>query len=147
MCFHIYMNNKIQRSVYTVPGAQLRISSTHSPGDTFPVGETAVYYTATDQSGNNRTCELIITVQGNYNYRLTYTFYFNQSFSMYRLYGYWKYPLCCNAQFTLSTELTLTLYYTWVFNQNKYPAENSAELQSLLTGSFYTWWPVNIHST
>ncbi|KAK3545348.1 hypothetical protein QTP70_004069 [Hemibagrus guttatus] len=45
-------------------GAQLNISNTHSSGDTFPVGETAVYYTATDPSGNNRTCELIITVQG-----------------------------------------------------------------------------------
>ncbi|GAA6078945.1 sushi, von Willebrand factor type A, EGF and pentraxin domain-containing protein 1 isoform X1, partial [Tachysurus ichikawai] len=47
-------------------GAQLNISSTHSSGDTFPVGETAVYHTATDPSGNNRTCELIITVQGKY---------------------------------------------------------------------------------
>uniref|UniRef100_A0A8B9JCB5 Sushi, von Willebrand factor type A, EGF and pentraxin domain-containing protein 1 n=1 Tax=Astyanax mexicanus TaxID=7994 RepID=A0A8B9JCB5_ASTMX len=45
-------------------GAVLNISSTHSSGDVFPVGETAVYYTATDPSGNNRTCELIITVQG-----------------------------------------------------------------------------------
>ncbi|XP_055055760.2 sushi, von Willebrand factor type A, EGF and pentraxin domain-containing protein 1 isoform X1 [Misgurnus anguillicaudatus] len=45
-------------------GAYLNISSTHSSGDAFPVGETSVYYTATDPSGNNRTCELIITVQG-----------------------------------------------------------------------------------
>ncbi|XP_051576791.1 sushi, von Willebrand factor type A, EGF and pentraxin domain-containing protein 1 isoform X5 [Myxocyprinus asiaticus] len=45
-------------------GAHLNISSTHSSGDVFPVGETSVYYTATDPSGNNRTCELIITVQG-----------------------------------------------------------------------------------
>ncbi|XP_072543610.1 sushi, von Willebrand factor type A, EGF and pentraxin domain-containing protein 1 isoform X2 [Salminus brasiliensis] len=45
-------------------GARLNISSTHTSGDAFPVGETAVYYTATDPSGNNRTCELIITVQG-----------------------------------------------------------------------------------
>ncbi|TRY57481.1 hypothetical protein DNTS_014228 [Danionella cerebrum] len=45
-------------------GASLNISSTHSSGDIFPAGETSVYYTATDPSGNNRTCELIITVQG-----------------------------------------------------------------------------------
>ncbi|XP_035375850.1 sushi, von Willebrand factor type A, EGF and pentraxin domain-containing protein 1 isoform X3 [Electrophorus electricus] len=45
-------------------GAWLNISSTHSSGDAFPIGETAVYYTATDPSGNNRTCELIITVEG-----------------------------------------------------------------------------------
>uniref|UniRef100_A0A8C1SD31 Sushi, von Willebrand factor type A, EGF and pentraxin domain-containing protein 1 n=1 Tax=Cyprinus carpio TaxID=7962 RepID=A0A8C1SD31_CYPCA len=45
-------------------GAYLNISSIHSSGDVFPVGETLVYYTATDPSGNNRTCELIITVQG-----------------------------------------------------------------------------------
>ncbi|XP_056124585.1 sushi, von Willebrand factor type A, EGF and pentraxin domain-containing protein 1 isoform X2 [Rhinichthys klamathensis goyatoka] len=45
-------------------GAYLNISSTHSSGDVFPVGETSVYYIATDPSGNNRTCELIITVQG-----------------------------------------------------------------------------------
>ncbi|XP_051756633.1 sushi, von Willebrand factor type A, EGF and pentraxin domain-containing protein 1 isoform X4 [Ctenopharyngodon idella] len=45
-------------------GGYLNISSTHSSGDVFPVGETSVYYTATDPSGNNRTCELIITVQG-----------------------------------------------------------------------------------
>lgn len=42
----------------------MNISSTHSSGDVFPVGETLVYYTARDPSGNNRTCELIITVQG-----------------------------------------------------------------------------------
>lgn len=58
-------------TVYTVPGASLNVSSTHSSGDTFSVGETAVYYTATDPSGNNRTCELIVTVQGKDCYRLT----------------------------------------------------------------------------
>lgn len=50
--------------VLVFPGDQLNISSTHFSGDVFPVGETPVYYTATDPSGNNRTCELIITVQG-----------------------------------------------------------------------------------
>lgn len=73
--------------VYTVPGAQLNISSTHSSGDTFPVGETAVYYTATDPSSNNRTCELIITVQGKYFYSLTFTFHFSQLISLYRTYN------------------------------------------------------------
>lgn len=50
--------------LFVFSGAYLNISSTHSSGDVFPVGETSVYYTATDPSGNNRTCELIITVQG-----------------------------------------------------------------------------------
>uniref|UniRef100_A0AAY4CTR2 Sushi, von Willebrand factor type A, EGF and pentraxin domain-containing protein 1 n=1 Tax=Denticeps clupeoides TaxID=299321 RepID=A0AAY4CTR2_9TELE len=45
-------------------GAPLNISSSHIPGSLFPDGETSVFYTATDPSGNNRTCELIITVQG-----------------------------------------------------------------------------------
>ncbi|XP_076145380.1 sushi, von Willebrand factor type A, EGF and pentraxin domain-containing protein 1 isoform X2 [Alosa pseudoharengus] len=45
-------------------GARLNISSTHTPGALFPDGETSVFYTATDSSGNNRTCELVITVQG-----------------------------------------------------------------------------------
>uniref|UniRef100_A0A3B3T3R4 Sushi, von Willebrand factor type A, EGF and pentraxin domain-containing protein 1 n=1 Tax=Paramormyrops kingsleyae TaxID=1676925 RepID=A0A3B3T3R4_9TELE len=41
----------------------LSISSTHSPGSVFPTGETVVHYTATDPSGNNRTCDLLIIVQ------------------------------------------------------------------------------------
>uniref|UniRef100_A0A673WK27 Sushi, von Willebrand factor type A, EGF and pentraxin domain-containing protein 1 n=1 Tax=Salmo trutta TaxID=8032 RepID=A0A673WK27_SALTR len=40
------------------------VSTTHTPGSLFPVGETVVSYTATDQAGNNRTCHLTITVQG-----------------------------------------------------------------------------------
>ena len=38
----------------------------------FPIGETvAVTYTATDESGNNSTCKLDITVQGIRRYKLT----------------------------------------------------------------------------
>ncbi|CDQ95509.1 unnamed protein product, partial [Oncorhynchus mykiss] len=45
-------------------GGRLSVSTTHTPGSLFPVGETVVSYTATDQAGNNRTCHLTITVQG-----------------------------------------------------------------------------------
>uniref|UniRef100_A0A8C7T4M1 Sushi, von Willebrand factor type A, EGF and pentraxin domain-containing protein 1 n=1 Tax=Oncorhynchus mykiss TaxID=8022 RepID=A0A8C7T4M1_ONCMY len=40
------------------------VSTTHTPGSLFSVGETVVSYTAADQAGNNRTCDLTITVQG-----------------------------------------------------------------------------------
>ncbi|XP_029470754.1 sushi, von Willebrand factor type A, EGF and pentraxin domain-containing protein 1 [Rhinatrema bivittatum] len=45
-------------------GASLIIRKTHSSGDLFPQGETKVQYTATDLSGNNRTCELQIIIRG-----------------------------------------------------------------------------------
>ncbi|XP_066469620.1 sushi, von Willebrand factor type A, EGF and pentraxin domain-containing protein 1 isoform X1 [Tiliqua scincoides] len=45
-------------------GAALTITKSHLPGDLFPKGETVVQYTATDSSGNNRTCELHIIVRG-----------------------------------------------------------------------------------
>ncbi|XP_064199795.1 sushi, von Willebrand factor type A, EGF and pentraxin domain-containing protein 1 isoform X2 [Anguilla rostrata] len=45
-------------------GGPLKISSTHSPGSVFPMGETVVRYTATDPSGNNRTCDLHVIIQG-----------------------------------------------------------------------------------
>ncbi|XP_060618494.2 sushi, von Willebrand factor type A, EGF and pentraxin domain-containing protein 1 isoform X2 [Anolis sagrei] len=45
-------------------GADLAITKSHSPGDTFPKGETIIWYTATDPSGNNRTCELHVIVRG-----------------------------------------------------------------------------------
>nr|XP_046174411.1 sushi, von Willebrand factor type A, EGF and pentraxin domain-containing protein 1-like isoform X1 [Oncorhynchus gorbuscha] len=45
-------------------GGRLSVYTTHTPGSLFPVGETVVSYTATDQAGNNRTCHLTITVQG-----------------------------------------------------------------------------------
>uniref|UniRef100_A0ABM5FRU3 Sushi, von Willebrand factor type A, EGF and pentraxin domain-containing protein 1 isoform X2 n=1 Tax=Pogona vitticeps TaxID=103695 RepID=A0ABM5FRU3_9SAUR len=45
-------------------GASLSIAKSHSPGDLFPKGETVVQYTATDSSGNNRTCELHIVIRG-----------------------------------------------------------------------------------
>uniref|UniRef100_A0A674AIW7 Sushi, von Willebrand factor type A, EGF and pentraxin domain-containing protein 1 n=1 Tax=Salmo trutta TaxID=8032 RepID=A0A674AIW7_SALTR len=40
------------------------VSTTHTPSSLFSVGETVVSYTAADQAGNNRTCDLTITVQG-----------------------------------------------------------------------------------
>ncbi|XP_075416413.1 sushi, von Willebrand factor type A, EGF and pentraxin domain-containing protein 1 isoform X2 [Tenrec ecaudatus] len=45
-------------------GAALVITRTHSPGDLFPHGETTVQYTATDPSGNNRTCDIHIVIKG-----------------------------------------------------------------------------------
>ncbi|KAM6949553.1 LOW QUALITY PROTEIN: sushi, von Willebrand factor type A, EGF and pentraxin domain-containing protein 1 [Aplochiton taeniatus] len=45
-------------------GGRLVVTSSHSPGSLFPVGETVVQYTATDPAGNNRTCDLTITVRG-----------------------------------------------------------------------------------
>ncbi|XP_061487863.1 sushi, von Willebrand factor type A, EGF and pentraxin domain-containing protein 1 isoform X2 [Rhineura floridana] len=45
-------------------GAAIKITKSHSSGDLFPKGETVVQYTATDSSGNNRTCELHIVIRG-----------------------------------------------------------------------------------
>lgn len=38
------------------------LTSTHNPGDSFPVGTTTVSYTATDQCGNTASCSFDITV-------------------------------------------------------------------------------------
>lgn len=38
------------------------VTSTHSPGSTFPVGVTNVVYTATDDNGNSSTCTFSVTV-------------------------------------------------------------------------------------
>jgi len=38
------------------------LTSTHAPGDTFPVGSTTVTYTSTDPSGNSATTNFVITV-------------------------------------------------------------------------------------
>ncbi|WP_432412021.1 BspA family leucine-rich repeat surface protein [Rasiella sp. SM2506] len=38
------------------------LTSTHLPGDYFPVGTTTVHYTATDTSGNTATCSFVVTV-------------------------------------------------------------------------------------
>lgn len=48
----------------SLSGGRLTVTSSHSPGSQFPVGETLVQYTATDAAGNSRTCNLTITVQG-----------------------------------------------------------------------------------
>ncbi|GCB75815.1 hypothetical protein scyTo_0020401, partial [Scyliorhinus torazame] len=44
-------------------GAPVKIKKTHSPGDIFSRGETVVRYTATDPSGNSRTCDIQITIR------------------------------------------------------------------------------------
>uniref|UniRef100_UPI00398EE43F sushi, von Willebrand factor type A, EGF and pentraxin domain-containing protein 1 n=1 Tax=Pristiophorus japonicus TaxID=55135 RepID=UPI00398EE43F len=44
-------------------GAPLEIKKTHSLGDFFPRGETVVRYTATDPSGNNRTCDIQVVIR------------------------------------------------------------------------------------
>ncbi|XP_077904066.1 sushi, von Willebrand factor type A, EGF and pentraxin domain-containing protein 1 isoform X2 [Ictidomys tridecemlineatus] len=45
-------------------GAVLIITRSHTQGDLFPHGETMVEYTATDPSGNNRTCVIHIVIKG-----------------------------------------------------------------------------------
>nr|XP_043878628.1 sushi, von Willebrand factor type A, EGF and pentraxin domain-containing protein 1 isoform X4 [Solea senegalensis] len=45
-------------------GGRLTVTSSHSPGSLFPVGETVVQYTATDAAENSRICNLTVTVQG-----------------------------------------------------------------------------------
>jgi len=42
-------------------------SSSHNPGDSFPVGTTTVTYTATDDAGNSIECSFDITVEDNEN--------------------------------------------------------------------------------
>ena len=38
------------------------LSSTHNPGDAFPVGSTTVTYTAIDEGGNQSSCSFVVTV-------------------------------------------------------------------------------------
>uniref|UniRef100_A0A8C4N059 Sushi, von Willebrand factor type A, EGF and pentraxin domain-containing protein 1 n=1 Tax=Equus asinus asinus TaxID=83772 RepID=A0A8C4N059_EQUAS len=45
-------------------GAVLVITRSHTPGELFPHGETVVRYTATDPSGNYRTCDIHIVIKG-----------------------------------------------------------------------------------
>nr|XP_033465702.1 sushi, von Willebrand factor type A, EGF and pentraxin domain-containing protein 1 isoform X2 [Epinephelus lanceolatus] len=45
-------------------GGRLTVTSSHTPGSKFPVGETLVQYTATDAAGNSCTCNLTVIVQG-----------------------------------------------------------------------------------
>ena len=40
------------------------LTSTHNPGDSFPVGTTSVTYTATDAAGNTATCRFDVIVNG-----------------------------------------------------------------------------------
>ncbi|XP_042551824.1 sushi, von Willebrand factor type A, EGF and pentraxin domain-containing protein 1 [Dipodomys spectabilis] len=44
-------------------GSDLIITKSHTQGDLFPHGETVVQYTATDPSGNNRTCDIHIVIK------------------------------------------------------------------------------------
>ena len=44
-------------------GHPVQVNSSHEPGP-FPFGETQVTYVAWDESGNNSTCIITITVQG-----------------------------------------------------------------------------------
>ena len=37
------------------------VSSSHQPGDSFPVGTTQVTYTFTDQAGNQAQCSFTVT--------------------------------------------------------------------------------------
>jgi gliding motility-associated-like protein len=40
-------------------------TSTHNPGDTFPIGTTTVTYTAVDLNGNSSTCSFTVTITDN----------------------------------------------------------------------------------
>lgn len=56
------------RYTWTPPTAtdacsQPELSSTHQPGDQFPVGVTTVVYTAKDVSGNTSKCSFVVTVK------------------------------------------------------------------------------------
>ena len=44
---------------------QPTLTSTHQPGDSFPLGTTTVTYTATDDAGNQANCSFNVTVQQN----------------------------------------------------------------------------------
>ncbi|HGY91955.1 MAG TPA: HYR domain-containing protein, partial [Planctomycetes bacterium] len=46
------------------PGAFL--TSTHAPGDVFPLGTTLVSYVATDAAGNMTTCAFNVTIEGDF---------------------------------------------------------------------------------
>ncbi len=41
------------------------VSSTHSPGEIFPLGSTTVVYIAVDPAGNDTTCSFVVTVEDN----------------------------------------------------------------------------------
>ena len=41
----------------------LQVIATHNPGDTFPIGNTAVSYTLIDGSGNVTTCKFVVIVE------------------------------------------------------------------------------------
>ena len=40
------------------------LTSTHNPGDSFPIGTTTVTYTATDAAGNTANCSFEVVVAG-----------------------------------------------------------------------------------
>ncbi len=40
------------------------LTSSHSSGDTFPIGETTVTYTATDEAGNQIEDTFTVTIEG-----------------------------------------------------------------------------------
>ena len=40
------------------------LTSTHNPGDSFPIGTTTVTYTATDAAGNSANCSFDVIVVG-----------------------------------------------------------------------------------
>ena len=42
------------------------LTSTHNPGDSFPIGTTPVTYTSTDATGNTATCTFDVVVTGEF---------------------------------------------------------------------------------
>ena len=49
-------------------GSQI-LTSNHSPGDSYPIGVTAVEYTSVDPSGNTEMQSFTITINGNFEIR------------------------------------------------------------------------------
>ncbi len=66
--YTVPIGTSVQTVTWTEPTAQDNtgvlptLISTHQPGDEFPIGDTDVIYTATDQAGNSATCTFTITI-------------------------------------------------------------------------------------
>ena len=50
--------------VTDLSGENVVVNVSHKPGSNFTSGVTWVTYTARDQSGNERTCEFQVTIEG-----------------------------------------------------------------------------------
>ena len=65
-------------SVLVDPNAEIMLRSTNESGQEFPIGNTVVKVTATDEAGNMAACYFLIEVRGNY--------YTGESWFIYNIY-------------------------------------------------------------